>query len=293
MKLLIVDDEELTRTGVISAIDWKALGISEIFQADDGIHGLESARLYHPEIILCDVRMPRMDGIAMLEQIVRFLPDTVVIFMSGYSDKEYLKAAIKLKAVNYIEKPINPAEVREAVLEAMEVYNGRVRSTRGESFHSMETGSRIALLLTIPYESNAGQIDHLLNELGYSGASSASFTAFIIQSGTASEQTEMAFSEIYHQLRDFLLPLNMDCFCVEKHGRHMICFIFSCGPVSRRNLSAAADFLQTQYGSMGNYLIASGETVTGISRAYSSYACLLYTSPSPRDYRTSRMPSSA
>ena len=48
MKLLIVDDEELTRTGVISAIDWKALGISEIFQADDGIHGLESARLYHP-----------------------------------------------------------------------------------------------------------------------------------------------------------------------------------------------------------------------------------------------------
>ena len=66
MKLLIVDDEELTRTGVISSINWDSLGITEVFQADDGVNGLEMARLHKPEIILCDVRMPRMDGITML-----------------------------------------------------------------------------------------------------------------------------------------------------------------------------------------------------------------------------------
>lgn len=66
MKLLIVDDEELTRTGVISSIDWASLGISEVLQADDGVHGLETAQLHRPEIILCDVRMPRMDGIIHL-----------------------------------------------------------------------------------------------------------------------------------------------------------------------------------------------------------------------------------
>lgn len=118
MKLLIVDDEELTRTGLISSIDWDSLGITEILQADDGVNGLEMARLYKPEIILCDVRMPRMTGIAMLERLEKFLPDSIPIFMSGYSDKEYLKAAIKLKAVNYIEKPLHPEEVRAAVLEA-------------------------------------------------------------------------------------------------------------------------------------------------------------------------------
>ena len=69
MKLLIVDDEELTRTGLISSIDWDSLGITEILQADDGVNGLEMAKLYKPEIILCDVRMPRTTGIAMLERL--------------------------------------------------------------------------------------------------------------------------------------------------------------------------------------------------------------------------------
>ena len=106
MKLLIVDDEKLTREGLVASINWKSLGISQVFQADDGLNGLALAKKEQPEIILCDVRMPRMDGIQMAERIEAFAPDTVIIFMSGYSDKEYLKAAIKLKAVNYVEIPM-------------------------------------------------------------------------------------------------------------------------------------------------------------------------------------------
>ncbi len=133
MKLLIVDDEALTRTGLISSVDWKALGIHEIYRADDGYHGLEMARLHSPEIILCDVRMPRMDGIDMLQRIEEFLPDSVAIFMSGYSDKEYLKAAIRLKAITYIEKPLDPKEVTAAIQEACKSYQQR----------SVPTGARL------------------------------------------------------------------------------------------------------------------------------------------------------
>ena len=154
MKLLIVDDEELTRTGVISSLDWSSLGIDEVIQADDGVHGLETAKLYKPEIILCDVRMPRMDGITMLERLEKFLPDSVAIFMSGYSDKEYLKAAIKLKAVNYIEKPFSLSEMEDAIREAKELYQQKVHSRRGETLHSIETASRLALQLTLPYVTN-------------------------------------------------------------------------------------------------------------------------------------------
>ena len=165
MKLLIVDDEELTRTGLISSIDWDSLGITEILQADDGVNGLEMARLYKPEIILCDVRMPRMTGIAMLERLEKFLPDSIPIFMSGYSDKEYLKAAIKLKAINYIEKPLHPEEVQAAVLEAQTLYKQKLRSHRGEAIHSQEIATRLAQQLTLPPSDN-NKIADLCLELG-------------------------------------------------------------------------------------------------------------------------------
>ena len=151
MKLLIVDDEELTRTGVISSIDWQSIGIREVLQADDGINGIEVARVHRPDIVLCDVRMPRLDGIAMLEQLEEILPDIVPVFMSGYSDKEYLKAAIKLKAVNYIEKPLNPVEIRDAIVEARDLCLEKNRTRQNASSHPMESASRLGLLLTQPF----------------------------------------------------------------------------------------------------------------------------------------------
>lgn len=118
MKLLIVDDEKLTRDGLLNSIDWKQLGISAVAQADDGLNGYRLALSFQPDIVLSDVRMPRMTGIEMAERLQTHNPDISIIFMSGYSDKEYLKAAIKLKAVSYVEKPIDLDEIREAVRQA-------------------------------------------------------------------------------------------------------------------------------------------------------------------------------
>lgn len=216
MKLLIVDDEELTRTGVISSIDWKSLGIDEVFQADDGLHGLEAAQKFQPEIILCDVRMPRLDGISMLERLERVLPDTVAIFMSGYSDKEYLKAAIKLKAVNYIEKPLNPDEIREAVLEARERYIHKLHSHRGEALHSMETASRLALKLTAPFGSNSEEIQAFIKELALPITSGTYFTAFIVKLDAALEIAEPSLGNICQKVEVFLKSFHLYCIHVEK-----------------------------------------------------------------------------
>ena len=150
MKLLIVDDEELTRSGLFSSIDWPSLGIRTVLQADDGFNGLVLAKKEKPDIILCDVRMPRLTGIQMLEQLEPLLPETVFIFMSGYSDKEYLKAAIRLKAVSYIEKPLDLQEVRETVLEARERCLSRRKSRKNETIQSLETASRLVRQLTLP-----------------------------------------------------------------------------------------------------------------------------------------------
>lgn len=126
MKLLIVDDEKLTREGIRDSIARLSLPFDSILLADDGVHGLETAVSEQPDIVLTDVRMPRMTGVEMAEAILEKNPDTAIIFMSAYSDKEYLKAAIKLKAVRYVEKPLSLSELDDALAEAL--LNCQVRS---------------------------------------------------------------------------------------------------------------------------------------------------------------------
>ena len=148
MKLLIADDEKLTREGIRGNLDLQSLGITQVFLADDGIHGLETGLREHADIVLTDVRMPRMNGVQMAEKLLAAQPDTVIIFMSAYSDKEYLKAAIKLKAVSYVEKPLDMEELASAVREAVE--NCRTMSTRqvAARSHEKELLGHLSMLLT-------------------------------------------------------------------------------------------------------------------------------------------------
>jgi len=118
MRLLIVEDEYYTRQGIIDEIDLAAIGYDAVEQADDGVNGLRVARTFRPDVILADVRMPRMDGVEMCYSLRRLLPDCSIVFMSGYADKEYLKAAIDLKAASYIEKPFRTRELRDVLERA-------------------------------------------------------------------------------------------------------------------------------------------------------------------------------
>ena len=273
MKLLIVDDEELTRTGLISSIDWNSLGITEILQADDGMNGLEMARLHKPEIILCDVRMPRMTGIAMLERLEKIIPDSVPIFMSGYSDKEYLKAAIKLKAVNYIEKPLNPDEVRDAVLEAQSLYKQKLRSHRGEALHSQETATRLALKLTLP-ASEGSELTDLCLELGQPELldPGMNFTSVIVKLNNTAEASGTSLEDIQNEISHFLAHYHLKCLFVEKRIQYLVHHIYGSSSLSQTTLSAVGSYISRQYDACGKHLISAGNTVTDISRVYQSYA---------------------
>lgn len=270
MKLLIVDDEELTRVGVISSINWQSIGIDEVLQADDGMNGLEMARMHKPDIILCDVRMPRLDGIQMLEQLETILPDVVPVFMSGYSDKEYLKAAIKLKAVNYIEKPLDPLEIQDAVIEARDLCLERKRTRHNESIHSMENASRLALLLTQPYAHAKENIDQLLAELSLSISPSTSFTAIVLKTETEEELPINEAGAMYMSVREFLKTFHIDCIFAEKRVQYMVYFLFgpAPGPAARKSIE---EFFCKLYSRYSRFCIAAGDTLTGISKAYQSY----------------------
>ena len=120
MHLMIVDDERLTRETLATLIDWPSLGISNVELASDGMEALEKTENIRPDILITDVRMPIKDGMKLAEEITCLFPECKILFLSGYSDKEYLFNAIKLRANAYIEKPIDPDQVANAVGIAIE-----------------------------------------------------------------------------------------------------------------------------------------------------------------------------
>ncbi len=128
LHLLLVDDEIATRQRVFKSVCWEDYGISEIVQADDGEDALEKCDSFAPDILLTDVRMPVLDGVHMAIRIAQRFPHIKIIFISGYTDKEYLKSAISLGAVGYIEKPIQISEL----ISALQI---TVKAIRDERLH--------------------------------------------------------------------------------------------------------------------------------------------------------------
>ena len=106
MKLIIADDDEQIREGIKEGIDWGSLGIDEVIPASNGIEALDLFTRNLPEIVVTDIRMPGMDGLMLFKQIKKIKPTTKVVIISGFSDFEYLKTAIRFGAVDYVLKPI-------------------------------------------------------------------------------------------------------------------------------------------------------------------------------------------
>ena len=118
VKLLFVEDEYYTRNGILQSIDWAGLGIDQVESASNGQAGMDMLRI-EPDILLTDIRMPYVTGLDIAKQLKSNDPESEIIIMSSYSDKEYLFTAISLSAVSYIEKPVRVEELTSALRQAI------------------------------------------------------------------------------------------------------------------------------------------------------------------------------
>jgi len=118
IKVLIADDEKRIRDGLSATIPWAEMGMEVVGTAANGEAALALARETRPQIILTDVRMPRMDGLEFLKQAKAFLPGVKVVILSAYDEFSYAQQAVKLGVRDYLVKPVGEAEIR-AVLEAL------------------------------------------------------------------------------------------------------------------------------------------------------------------------------
>jgi len=125
MRVIIADDELHARRRLAEKIDWKQMGVESIELCSDGDEILEVLETSGADLVITDIRMPRMDGIQAIREARKHWPDLMVILMSAYDDKEYLKSALDLRVIGYLEKPFRLVQVKELLEKAMKIASSR------------------------------------------------------------------------------------------------------------------------------------------------------------------------
>ncbi|AIQ60037.1 response regulator [Paenibacillus borealis] len=108
-KVMIVDDEPVIKKGLQCFIDWSILECEVVCEAANGLEAVELLGYYDVDIVVTDIRMPGMDGLALSDYVHRHFPQTKVIILTAFADFAYAQTAIQYEVVDFVVKT-NPTE---------------------------------------------------------------------------------------------------------------------------------------------------------------------------------------
>ncbi len=128
--VLLVDDDEEVREGIIRKIDWERCGFKIAGSAGNGSDALEIAENLQPDVVMTDVMMPFMDGLELGERITRMNPEVKLLVFSGADEFEYAQKALRLQAVEYILKPVDADELRATLAKIKETLDTEYEARR-------------------------------------------------------------------------------------------------------------------------------------------------------------------
>lgn len=121
LRIIIVDDSYIELNGLVNCIDWEELQITIVDTASDGQEALLKVIEHKPDILLSDIKMPILDGIALTEEIRRRNLSAKVIFLSAFEDFDYARKGIELGVIDYIMKPVRIQELKEKIQHAVDL----------------------------------------------------------------------------------------------------------------------------------------------------------------------------
>ena len=171
MRVIIADDEIHMREAIEFMIDWENYGVTEVFYAQNGKEALQIIEDRKPELLLCDMEMPVMGGRELLHEIVERQIRIQVVAISGYSDFQYVHAALLANGVDYILKPFN----REALVNAIEKAIMRIQgekedAVKNRQHEQMGLAMAVQVLQNFCREENVAS-EQVLSAFGKLGAS--------------------------------------------------------------------------------------------------------------------------
>lgn len=131
-KIIVADDEYFSRKALVKLLE--KTGLAEVcYEAETGIEVLEYLKENTADIVLTDIKMPEMDGLQLAEHLMEKYPSIITIIVSGFSDFEYAKTAMKCGVREYLTKPVKKDELQEALQRTL----GRIKEQREEENRSL------------------------------------------------------------------------------------------------------------------------------------------------------------
>lgn len=116
--VMLVEDEEFILQGIRCIIDWEEIGMSVSAMVRNGREALVQFHREPVDIVVTDVEMPQMNGLELLGELRKISPKTRCIILSGHDEFEYARSALKLDVEEYILKPVNEDQLKQALLDA-------------------------------------------------------------------------------------------------------------------------------------------------------------------------------
>lgn len=273
MNVLIVEDEQYIREGIAGLLEWEKYGITGVYMASNGEKGLIKAKRLRPDVVISDIRMPRMTGISMAEELLKADPDCCVILLSAYSDIEYYRAAIKLRILDFLAKPVRKEELGLAVERAVKERRLRLEQTQMRRQFQRNRKNILVAGMIVPNRTDTVrqgfqelQSQGILREKIYITTAMVRFQKF------SREGIRMAERRFQEEVTPCVEGMKMELLWMGKDENYIILeFLGDKKDLSltdRRYLSSrVADAL----GLLGLGYIAWGNTVRGLERAFESY----------------------
>ena len=143
IRVFIVDDQVLMRQGLKTLLDLDSQRVEVVGEAADGVEALERIPEYRPEVILVDVRMPRMDGVELVERLTEEYPRISAVILTTFDDDEYIFSGLRAGARGYLLKD-TPSEELVSAIEKVHrgesVLGGPVASKLVSEFQRLSEG---------------------------------------------------------------------------------------------------------------------------------------------------------
>lgn len=125
LKVFLAEDEFIIREGIKNNIDWQAHGYEFCGEASDGELAFPLIQKTRPDILITDIKMPFVDGLALSRLVKKELPETEIIILSGYEEFDYAKEAIQIGVARYLLKPVNGETLLQEIDSVAEIILGK------------------------------------------------------------------------------------------------------------------------------------------------------------------------